>query len=273
MDLPSYRELYYRWEHEQWSAGEVDLEVDRSQWASDLSEGLKRSLLWQLSSFCVADERVTAALVPYIDAAPTEEQQVFLSTQLADTARHLVFFDRFLDEVVDEPGDTSTRIGNQSGRLTEESRTLLLQLLPDAAARIRHGSDTLEELVRGIVLQHLVIEGTIASTGRHFLTEFLGSASLLPGVRQGLKMIERDAWRHVGFGLRFLTETVAQDDRFAEVVRSSLTGNPVGWSVLRPPDDDGSYLEPFPYSLEDLTSAAQRSLDEHLRTIGVDLAA
>ncbi|MGH2818742.1 MAG: ribonucleotide-diphosphate reductase subunit beta, partial [Actinomycetota bacterium] len=95
---PSYRDLYYRWERQQWEATAIDLSEDRRQWTEELSEHLKRSLLWGLASFYVGEQQVTETLVPFVDAAPSEEQQVFLSTQLVDEARHTVFFDRFYAE-------------------------------------------------------------------------------------------------------------------------------------------------------------------------------
>jgi ribonucleoside-diphosphate reductase beta chain len=273
VDLSSYSDLYYRWEHEQWSAGEIDFTEDRRQWDAEVSEGLRRSLLWQLASFYVADEQVTDALVPYVDAAPTEEQQVFLSTQLVDAARHLVFFDRFFSEVLGEEGDMSSRLSAQPGRLNAGAKTLLLGLLPDAGRKIRSDGDRLDSLIEGIALYHLVIEGTVATTTQRSLVAFLNESGLLPGLREGFTAIARDMTRHVGFGLRFLKEMVDNDRHFADVIRSTLIGNPVGWSVMDPPQGDMTYFDPLPYGPNDLTSAAQSELEYNLRVIGVDLAA
>ena len=273
MDLATYRELYYRWEHEQWAAGEIDLAADHDHWRGNLSDELKRSLLWQLSCFYVADERATAALVPYIDAAPTEEQQVFLSSQLVDTARHLVFFDRFLSDVVGEDGDMTGRLEKQPRLLNDQARTLLLELLPSAAANIRGGSGDVSALVEGVVLQHLVIEGSLASAARHYLSGFLAESGLLPGLQEGLAAIERDGRRHLDFAVRFLKDSVDNDGRLADVVRTALTDNPIGWSALQPPGGDQSFFDPFPFSPDDVTDAAKAALDDSLRVIGVDLAA
>jgi len=58
-----------------------------------------------MSMFFHGEECVTATLAPWVNSAPTEEMQLFLSTQLADEARHTVFFDRFFEEVVGVRGD------------------------------------------------------------------------------------------------------------------------------------------------------------------------
>ena len=52
-------------------------------------------------------------LSPYIDAAPLEEQKYFLATQQVDEARHAVFFNRFMNEVV---GVGGTERGRQPRR-------------------------------------------------------------------------------------------------------------------------------------------------------------
>ena len=270
---PDYRDLYYRWERQQWEAGAIDFAEDRRQW-NEFSPELKRSFLWGLSSFYVGEEQVTHTLVPFVDAAPTEEQQVFLSTQLVDEARHTVFFDRFYSEALDEQGsDMKSRLERQAERLNDGFRTLLLEMLPAAAQKLRD-DPRLENLVEGIVLYHIVIEGTLALTGQRFLLNYLRENDALPGFRQGFTAVARDESRHVSFGVRFLGEQVRRDPSIADVIKRKLEElTPVGLSVIDPPGGDMSYFEPLPYGPEELTNYALGSLDKRLRAIGVDLAA
>lgn len=268
---PDYRALYYRWESQQWEAGAIDFAADRAQWAT-FPKSLKRSFLWGLSSFYVGEEQVTHTLVPFVDAAPTEEQQVFLSTQLVDEARHTVFFDRFYSEALDEQGsDMKARLERQVERLNDGFRTLLLEMLPAAADKIRT-ERTLDALVEGVVLYHVVIEGTLALTGQRFLLNFLRDRDYLPGFRRGFTAVARDESRHVGFGVRFLREQVEREPRFAGVIKGKLDElTPVSLSVIDPPDGDARYFEPLPYGPEQLTGYALHALDKRLRGIGVDL--
>jgi ribonucleoside-diphosphate reductase beta chain len=268
---PDYRALYYRWESQQWEAGAIDFAEDRAQWAT-FPNDLKRSFLWGLSSFYVGEEQVTHTLVPFVDAVPTEEQQVFLSTQLVDEARHTVFFDRFYSEALDEQGsDMKARLERQAERLNDGFRTLLLEMLPAAAEKIR-AERTLDALVEGVVLYHIVIEGTLALTGQRFLLNFLRDRDYLPGFRRGFTAIARDESRHVGFGVRFLREQVEREPRFAGVIKDKLDElTPVSLSVIDPPDGDARYFEPLPYGPEQLTEYALHALDKRLRGIGVDL--
>ena len=61
--LPSYRELYYRWERQQWQTQEIDFIPDRLQWEM-LSEEEQQDLLYTMASFfqgeaSVADAKTT----------------------------------------------------------------------------------------------------------------------------------------------------------------------------------------------------------------------
>ncbi len=49
--------------------------------------------------------------------APSHEAQVFLTTQISDEAKHMVFFDRFYREVLGvERGDDRRACSTSSGR-------------------------------------------------------------------------------------------------------------------------------------------------------------
>ena len=274
-DTPDYRALYYRWERQQWSAGTIDFTEDRRQWVEEFTPEQKRSFLWGLSSFYVGEEQVTHTLVPFVDAAPTEEQQVFLTTQLVDEARHTVFFDRFYSEALDEAGDDmKSRLERQAERLNHGFRVLLLEMLPAAAELIRREPDNRDALVEGIVLYHIVIEATLALTGQRFLLDYARRNELLPGFRQGFTAVARDESRHVSFGVKFLKEMVAEDRRYADVIGGALAKMlPVSLTVIDPPHGDMSYFDPLPYGPPELTAFALGSLTKRLRVIGVELPA
>ena len=272
-ETPDYRALYYRWERQQWEAGAIDFSEDRRQWSEVFTPELRRSFLWGLSSFYVGEEQVTNTLVPFVDAAPTEEQQVFLTTQLVDEARHTVFFDRFYSEALDEQGtDMKSRLEAQAERLNDGFRTLLLEMLPAASERIRADLKDMDALVAGVVLYHLVIEATLALTGQRFLLNYTRENDLLPGFRQGFTAVARDESRHVGFGVKFLKEMVDSDPHFVTVIEEALAQIvPVSLTVIEPPNGDMSYFEPLPYGPDDLTQFAFNSLTKRLNVIGVEL--
>src|SRR5438067_12735677 len=81
--LPSYRELYYRWERQQWSAHDIDFIPDRIQWEQLLEEE-QEDYLYGLAGFFQAEASVADALAPYIIAMPYEEMRLHVITQLGD---------------------------------------------------------------------------------------------------------------------------------------------------------------------------------------------
>src|SRR5881227_4479974 len=103
--LPTYRELYYRWERQQWRAQDIDFSEDRQQWAG-MSQDERKARIYGLSAFFHGEADVTNTLAPYVLAMPDEEMRIFLTTQLVDEARHTVFFARFFREVLDVQKDT-----------------------------------------------------------------------------------------------------------------------------------------------------------------------
>src|SRR4051812_47228315 len=100
----TYTDLYARWEKGNWSATELDFSQDRIDWHERMTQEQRDAALWLFCLFFHGEDSVTDNLSPYIDAAPLEEQKYFLATQQVDEARHAVFFNRFVHEVV-EAGD------------------------------------------------------------------------------------------------------------------------------------------------------------------------
>src|SRR4051794_14876250 len=96
----TYEDLYARWEKGNWRATELDFSQDRIDWHERMTQEQRDAALWLFCLFFHGEDSVTDNLSPYIDAAPLEEQKYFLATQQVDEARHAVFFNRFMKEVV-----------------------------------------------------------------------------------------------------------------------------------------------------------------------------
>ena len=97
-NMPSYMDLYRRWESQQWAVADLDFTRDRQDW-EQATELERKATLWSHRNFFNGEERVTSTLAPFVWAAPTPEIEIFLSTQMVDEARHTVFFDRWWHEV------------------------------------------------------------------------------------------------------------------------------------------------------------------------------
>jgi len=97
--LLSYRELYMLWERQQWRTQDLDFSQDRRDWHEKFDEDERFQRMYGLSSFFIGEQKVAEELGPIMRAAPTEDQRIFLCTQIADEARHVRFFERFYQEV------------------------------------------------------------------------------------------------------------------------------------------------------------------------------
>ena len=103
---------------------------DREDWQG-FPEDERFQRMYGLSSFFIGEQKVTEELGPMMRAAPTEDMRVFLSTQIADEARHVRFFDRFYAEVGVLESDHAERAARgdrqapQSRRSTRCSTSML----------------------------------------------------------------------------------------------------------------------------------------------------
>ncbi len=219
-DGSDYRGLYYCWEQQQWEAGAIDLAQDASErpgLPSSLRKWVARSVAWRH----LRAETATAALVRFIDTAPNEEQQVFLTTQLADEARQLVLLDRIRRDVMGlraEP-TTASHAKSQDGPV----HALLSRSLVAAAAALGGPGPDPGPLAGSILLYEIVIVGMFGVVEHRFMVDHLETLDLLPGLREGTSLALRDAHRHVAFGLLFLADHARSDDRRTAQVGAWLT--------------------------------------------------
>ena len=236
--LPTYRELYYRWERQQWQSQEIDFIADRIQW-EDMSEEERQSHVAALATFFQGEACVTDALASYVLAAPDEEIRIFLTTQLVDEARHTVFFDRFFHDVLEIDGtslEESLAIAQQY--INAATRHILLEALPETADRIRQEPQNLTHLIEGVVLYHLIIEGTMALAGQRALLERFREEHIFPSLCAGMAALTRDESRHVLFGVRFLRDMLQHDASYARVISDAINYYaPIAFEGLTFPDE------------------------------------
>src|ERR671926_860910 len=128
--LLSYNELYRLWERQQWSVYDLDFSQDRVDWHERIPPDERFQRMYGLSSFFVGEQRVEAELGPMMRAMPDEDMRIFLSTQIADEARHVAFFDRFYSEVgVLESDSLQARLEETSAHVNPEFTVLFDEML------------------------------------------------------------------------------------------------------------------------------------------------
>jgi hypothetical protein len=266
-----YTDLYSRWERGNWRATEIDFSRDAVEWQEEFSDFERRAAIWNYALFFWGEDAVTDGLSPYIDAAPREEQKFFLATQQVDEARHTVFFSRFMHEVAGI-GDGSVASGLRG---IEPGLTWGFRKVFDRLVRMGdelRRDPSIPNLAAAVTLYHIVIEAGLAQAGQHFITSYLNDRNLLPGFRGGMENVSADEQRHIGFGVKLLSDLVEEDPDSRHAVADMLR-EVIPWTgaVLVPPNWDERYVECFGFTIEDLGEAGASSLETKLRSAGLPI--
>jgi ribonucleoside-diphosphate reductase beta chain len=270
--LLGYGELYDLWERQQWQTQELDFSQDREDWHERIPEGERFQRMYGLSSFFIGEQKVAEELGPIMRAAPTEDQKVFLCTQIADEARHVRFFERFYREVgVLEADGLSEMLDETSAHLNAKFGELFDGMLGARTERLSQEPEDTEALVEAVTLYHMIIEGMLALTGQHFIMEYNERENTLPGFVEGFGNVARDEHRHVAFGSVFLRDKAHEDERYKAAIQRTLEeALPVADGVFMPPwAEGGDDFELFGYSLGETRQFAATCLMRRLKVIGL----
>ena len=270
--LLDYTQLYELWERQQWATQELDFTQDRIDWHERIDDEERFQRMYGLSSFFIGEQRVTDELGPIMRAAPTEEQRIFLSTQIADEARHVRFFNRFYAEVgvLDGTDDLAERLRANEEHLNPAFGELFDGQLRTKVDRLAAEPTDTEVLVEAITLYHMVIEGVLALTGQHFIIGYNEEVGTLPGFVEGFGNVARDEHRHIAFGTRFLTEMAAAEPRYREAIQRTLAESlPVAEKVLDPPWAEDDDIELLGATKEETHAFAAQCLSRRLKVIGL----
>jgi ribonucleoside-diphosphate reductase beta chain len=249
------RALYYRWEREQWEASVLDLARDASDWAL-LEADVRLALSSGLSCVFPPEDRLGTLLVPFVDAVESEEDQVFLTSQLVDQARAIVFAERVRSEI---------------GIAIDPIPALddLFEMVRSRAGDVRVSREQGEALYEGMLLHNVLYEGVIVASTIRSVGGYLDRTSMLPGLRSGLIAFARDLTRHVLFGIRLLQRGVVRDrgsnaGALEEIVENAL---PVLKSVLASSESAFGTLNED----ENERGNAYGTLARRLQDVGIDI--
>ena len=273
LKLMQPQQLYELWERQQWQSQAIELERDRQDWAK-FSDEEKDQIMWGLSSFFVGEERVTTQFSGLVMAYEDEQEEAFLTTQQVDEARHMQFFDRYYREVFGmDDGRIEDRLARVRENVTDAFLTLFDENLVEAGERLIRDPSDLATKVEFITAYHMVIEGTLALTGQHFLLDYFEKKGLLPGFVEGFSNIARDEHRHVAYGTWFLQQKTSEDEAHVKRVQDTLTELlPTAAGVLVPPGYKlGDEYEFFGYTSQEQNEFAFTALSRRLKVIGVGL--
>jgi ribonucleotide reductase beta subunit family protein with ferritin-like domain/putative sterol carrier protein len=269
VDAISYEDLYARWERGNWSAMDLDFSEDAKQWREEFTDFERQAALWNYALFFWGEDAVADNLSPYIDAAPSEEQKYFLATQQVDEARHSVFFKRFMHEVCGiGDGSMASGLNAIKPQLTPGFRKIFERL--DRMADELRADRSKPKLAAAVTLYHIVVEATLAQPGQHMICTYLEERNLLPAFRQGMENIAADEQRHIGFGVKLISDLNREDSRVPAAVAGLLREiTPYLAQVLMPPNWDERYLTCFGYSFDRIGPEGAQSMQTKLRSAGL----
>ncbi len=269
-DSISYSDLYARWERGNWSATELDFSEDARQWREDFTEFERTAAVWNYCLFFWGEDAVADNLSPYIDAAPREEQKYFLTTQQVDEARHAVFFKRFMQEVCGI-GDGSMAGGLRAikPQLTPGFRKVFDRL--DVMADELRADRSPARLAAAVTLYHIVIEASLAQPGQHFICSYLEQRGQLPAFREGMSNIAADEQRHIGFGVKLLSDLKREDPVGVPKAVGRILRETIRFTsqVLMPPGWDERYITVFGSSYDEVGLEGITSMTTKLRSAGM----
>jgi hypothetical protein len=271
-DAISYEDLYARWERGNWKATELDFTEDARQWREDFTEFERQAALWNYCLFFWGEDAVADNLSPYIDAAPREEQKYFLTTQQVDEARHAVFFKRFMNEVCGI-GDGTMASGLQAikPQLTPGFRKIFDRL--DRMADELRADRSPAQLAAAVTLYHVVIEAALAQPGQHFICSYLERRDQLPAFREGMQNIAADEQRHIGFGVKLLSDLNREDPVGVPKAVAKILRDVTRYTaqVLMPPGWDERYVTTFGVTFDEVGVEGVTSMTTKLRSAGLPI--
>jgi hypothetical protein len=152
---------------------------------------------------------------------------------------------------------------------TEEQKYFLATQQVDEARTDR----SLPKFAQAITLYHMVIEATMAQPTQHFIEDFFVKAGTMPGFSAGMEKVSRDEQRHIGFGVKVLSELFAESDECKaaadELLREVL---PYVTGIFVPPNWDERYTTEYGFTIAELYAWGMRSVEQKWRATGYPLS-
>ena len=226
--------VYNHWDPYQ-DIPQADIEADRRKMIDDedLTEDEFEEFMLVLALFGAGEEAVTEDLAPMMLALDDINDQMFISSQIYEEAKHTQFFDRYWRNVVlpvaEERGFEATYPTDQ--RFFNDAYIQLFEKNEAAMERLLT-EDTPENRAKAYCHYHLVVESVLAQTGYYGLTSTFSPGGdddirqrdlpHLEGLVQGVTYIRSDEGRHVGFGMQKVQNLIATEGVDPQVVQDTL---------------------------------------------------
>ena len=206
VDLQSFpMHLFIKSQTRAWQPAEIDFAQDRRDW-EQLNDDERELMLRLVAGFYVGERGVTHDLAPLQYALRQEkgriEEEMYVTAQLFEEARHVEFFQRWLDETL--PG-----VFGRDIPYPELSGDLFSSRLRDTMGALLTDSSNLA-MMRAVTIYHLYVEGVGAESSYPLYFDICAHG-IFPGLLEGIRLIRRDEARHIAFGT-YLMQRLLDDD-------------------------------------------------------------
>lgn len=264
-EQPTYVEQYKRYLKQRWDVYDIDFSQDYIDWHENMSQPEKDSFLAIASGFHHGERQVEVEL-PVFMLGGSEDQKLFISSQIEDEARHTVFFDRFYHEAVGLEGDLMDVL-DQSFEWVGETFIGPFGMLAYQADALLKDPDNIRLRVQYATNYMLWIEGVLAVSVMQITLRYARQRKVLPGYYAGFTLTARDEARHVQAGLRFLTDSIAEDPTLIQDVHDTLR------TLLLMSATSSQYVayEPIGWTREDVQAMFMTQLIRKMDLIGLAL--
>ena len=204
-----------------------------SDWTDEEFRGFRSSV----AKFGAGEEAVTEDLAPLAIALDDINDQMFISSQIYEEAKHAVFFDRYWREVIDPVAKargierlppTDEEFFNEAyEQLFDKTEAAMHRLLED-------GKNTARNRVDAYCHYHLAVESVLAQTAYYgYQAQYSDTGpefeqfededrTMLDGLIEGITRIRSDEGRHVGFGMHKVQEHVENGDVDEALIQETL---------------------------------------------------
>ena len=199
-----------------WDPRTLDFSQDMKDWAG-MTVIERDSVVRLTAMFRAAEEGMVRDALPLLTTIMREErleEALFLTTFLADEAKHVEFFRRVLEEVCGQSGDLLRYQSTSFRRVfSEKMPTAMQAMLADPSPRVQ---------AEGMVHYTLVGEGVLGEAGYHAYATALDGRGLMPGFREGRRLAQTDENRHIAYGLFLLSRLMGEDPDVWGAIRSMM---------------------------------------------------
>jgi ribonucleoside-diphosphate reductase beta chain len=237
----------------------VDSDIDLEQF-----EAFRASV----AQFGAGEEAVTENLAPLMLVLEDINDQVFVSSQIYEEAKHTQFFDRYWREVMNPVAEAKGRevVPPTDQRYVPEGYVELFDRTEAAIDRLLEpGEDTPTNRAKAFCHYHLVVESVLAQTGYWGFQAIFSDGPpenlneseddedvILEGLIEGITRARSDEGRDVGFGTHEVQRLIAEEDVDPAVVQEPLSEllSLVSESVQSEFDTDGDLTPLVEYAQE-----------------------